>query len=70
MIQDGDGPDPDTGELNWIQQDKETQDDPDDKVYIGKVPIMLRSEFCILDGLADKDQYELNECPYDKVCTP
>lgn len=32
-----------------------------------QVPIMLRSEFCILDNLADKDQYDLNECPYDKV---
>lgn len=28
---------------------------------------MLRSTFCILDGLDDKDLFELNECPYDKV---
>jgi len=32
---------------------------------IGKVPIMLRSTFCILRGLPDQDLYDLNECPYD-----
>ncbi|ORX89614.1 DNA-dependent RNA polymerase II second largest subunit [Basidiobolus meristosporus CBS 931.73] len=36
------------------------------KVFIGKVPIMLRSTFCILSGLEDKDLHELNECPYDQ----
>lgn len=29
---------------------------------------MLRSNFCILDGLAESDVLDLNECPYDKVC--
>lgn len=28
---------------------------------------MLRSNFCILDGLAESDVLDLNECPYDKV---
>ncbi len=36
------------------------------KVFIGKVPIMLRSEFCILWNLADKDLTDLGECPYDQ----
>lgn len=31
-----------------------------------QVPIMVRSDFCILNGLPEKDQYELNECPFDK----
>lgn len=31
-----------------------------------QVPIMLQSQFCILDNLSEKDMYELNECPYDK----
>ncbi|RUS20720.1 hypothetical protein BC937DRAFT_94527 [Endogone sp. FLAS-F59071] len=35
------------------------------KVFIGKVPIMLKSTYCILNGLPDKDLHELNECPYD-----
>lgn len=30
-----------------------------------KVPIMLRSTFCILRGLGDQELYDLNECPYD-----
>ncbi|KAK1222907.1 DNA-dependent RNA polymerase II [Marasmius sp. AFHP31] len=35
------------------------------KVWIGKVPIMLRSTFCILHGLQYQDLNDLNECPYD-----
>lgn len=27
---------------------------------------MLRSNFCILAGLAESDLYDLNECPYDQ----
>lgn len=30
-----------------------------------KVPIMVRSSFCILSGLAEQELYDLNECPYD-----
>ncbi|CAG8562828.1 240_t:CDS:2, partial [Paraglomus occultum] len=37
-----------------------------DKVFVGKVPIMLRSTFCVLHGLEDKNLYALNECPYDQ----
>ena len=89
MVQVGNGPDPDTGEMSWAEDKDEEEDHGDDeKIYIGKVsffaasrtghdlirrmqvPIMLRSEFCILDNLADKDQYDLNECPYDKVSSP
>ena len=36
-----------------------------DKQYIGKIPIMLRSEYCLLNGLSDRDLTELNECPLD-----
>ena len=35
------------------------------KSYIGKIPIMLRSEYCLLSGLIDRDLAELNECPLD-----
>ncbi|KAJ8083675.1 DNA-dependent RNA polymerase II [Marasmius tenuissimus] len=51
------------GEMVW-----ETENDSGaegTKVWIGKVPIMLRSTFCILRGLQDQDLYDLNECPYD-----
>nr|KAG5714252.1 hypothetical protein BaRGS_018469 [Batillaria attramentaria] len=35
------------------------------KTYIGKIPIMLRSTYCLLNGLTDRDLTELNECPLD-----
>ncbi|KAL9716501.1 DNA-dependent RNA polymerase II [Leucoagaricus gongylophorus] len=57
--------DPDTpGEVVW---EAEREDNPDDisKACLGRVPIMLRSTFCILRGLRDQDLYDLNECPYD-----
>ena len=35
------------------------------EVYLGKIPIMLRSRFCALRGKNNRDFYELNECPLD-----
>src|SRR5436305_14100415 len=32
-----------------------------------KIPVMLKSTFCVLHGLDDKSLYALNECPYDQV---
>ncbi|KAF4573157.1 DNA-dependent RNA polymerase II [Pleurotus pulmonarius] len=57
--------DPDVpGEITWAQEHGERAEDAT-KVWIGKVPIMLRSTFCILRDLQDQDLYDLNECPYD-----
>ncbi|GLJ37518.1 hypothetical protein SUGI_0762380 [Cryptomeria japonica] len=36
------------------------------KVFIGKVPIMLRSAYCTLSPTNEKDLHELGECPYDQ----
>ncbi|KAI3991626.1 hypothetical protein MKX01_004902 [Papaver californicum] len=36
------------------------------RVFIGKVPIMLRSKYCTLYGNSEKDLVELGECPYDQ----
>ncbi|EMR10912.1 DNA-directed RNA polymerase II subunit RPB2 [Pneumocystis murina B123] len=46
----------------WIIE----EDEQPSKVFIGKIPIMLRSTFCILNGLPESELYELNECPYDQ----
>ncbi len=47
---------------------EETQDQEHlPKVFIGKVPIMLRSTYCMLSESSDKDLAELGECPYDQV---
>ncbi|GER53278.1 DNA-directed RNA polymerase family protein [Striga asiatica] len=42
----------------------ETQEFP--KVFIGKVPIILRSSYCSLFSLPEKDLMEIGECPYDQ----
>ncbi|CAG8591271.1 30148_t:CDS:10 [Gigaspora margarita] len=46
------------------------KDDPDeetyDKVFVGKIPVMLKSTYCVLHGLDDEHLYALNECPYDQ----
>lgn len=34
-------------------------------IVLGKIPIMLRSTYCLLNGLTDRDLTELNECPLD-----
>ncbi len=67
MVQDGDERDPETGELAWTEERGEGQGEEEEKIYIGKVPIMLKSHFCILDGLEESDVVSLNECPFDKV---
>ncbi|XP_051125161.1 DNA-directed RNA polymerase II subunit RPB2-like [Andrographis paniculata] len=36
------------------------------KVFIGKVPIMLRSSYCSLYNLSEKDLTDLGECPFDQ----
>ncbi|KAK0418556.1 hypothetical protein QR680_013636 [Steinernema hermaphroditum] len=36
-----------------------------EKVFVGKIPIMLRSSYCMLANMSDRDLTELNECPLD-----
>ena len=36
------------------------------KEFIGSVPIMLRSQYCVLTNKTDKELTELNECVYDQ----
>ncbi|EGD81574.1 DNA-directed RNA polymerase II polypeptide [Salpingoeca rosetta] len=48
---------------------RETQDSEPEttttSVHLGKIPIMLRSKFCLLNGKLNDDLYNLNECPLD-----
>ncbi|KAH9997694.1 DNA-directed RNA polymerase II, subunit 2 [Russula compacta] len=58
-------PDGQPGDMVW---ETELEDRPpleNNKVWIGKLPIMLRSSFCILSDLGERELYDLNECPYD-----
>lgn len=47
-----------------IQQVGETEFIP--KVFIGKVPIMLRSTYCVLHGLTESELVTFDECPHDQ----
>ncbi|KAH8599105.1 RPB2, DNA-dependent RNA polymerase II second largest subunit [Bisporella sp. PMI_857] len=56
--------------LVWENESGGSLDESDkgepEKVYIGKVPIMLKSSYCILKDLTEDDLYSWNECPYDQ----
>ena len=54
-----------------VDDDEEGGDDIQDtttydKVYLGEVPIMLRSDYCNLAERSERDLMELGECPYDQ----
>ena len=34
-------------------------------VQIGRIPIMLRSEKCVLNGLSPEETMDMKECKYD-----
>ncbi|GAQ80930.1 DNA-directed RNA polymerase II subunit 2 [Klebsormidium nitens] len=36
-----------------------------EKVFLGKLPIMVRSSFCALSGLSDAQRARAGDCPYD-----
>jgi len=53
-----------TTSIKW-----EREDEPDGataRVFIGKLPVMLRSELCHLRNQTDEALFGLNECPYDQ----
>ncbi|KDD76893.1 domain 6 of RNA polymerase Rpb2 [Helicosporidium sp. ATCC 50920] len=52
---------PDTEE--W---EEETEVTPYDKIFLGEVPTMLRSDYCNLHNTTDRDLTDLGECPYDQ----
>ena len=47
------------------KEDEDPEEQQHQKTFIGKIPIMLRSTYCLLNGLTDRDLCELNECPLD-----
>ncbi|KHJ93906.1 DNA-directed RNA polymerase II subunit RPB2 family protein [Oesophagostomum dentatum] len=48
-----------------IQRDDDITERKYEKVFVGKIPIMLRSSYCMLSNMSDRDLTELNECPLD-----
>ena len=47
------------------REDEDPIEHQNPKTFIGKIPIMLRSTYCLLSNLTDRDLTELNECPLD-----
>ena len=41
------------------------QGEPDIKVYVCSIPLMLGSSRCYMNGLSDKEKLEVGECPHD-----
>ncbi|KAF2107630.1 hypothetical protein BDV96DRAFT_505850 [Lophiotrema nucula] len=52
----------------WEREDEEPSYNPGEepRVFIGKLPVMLRSELCHLRNQPDEALFGLNECPYDQ----
>ncbi len=38
-----------------------------DKIFMGEVPIMLRSSYCSLNDRTNRELTTLGECPYDQA---
>ena len=51
--------------INDMHLEQEGDDEVMEKVFIGRVPIMVRSTFCALSSTSSKDIYSLGECPFD-----
>ncbi|MCJ1269926.1 DNA-dependent RNA polymerase II [Lobaria immixta] len=52
--------------LQWVREDGAEEDEEPTKVFVGKLPIMLKSKYCILKNLNEDELYNWNECPYDQ----
>ena len=52
-------------DLKYEVIDEESEMSDENKIFIGRVPIMLRSKYCLLDELTESDLYKLKECPFD-----
>ncbi|KAI9791745.1 MAG: DNA-dependent RNA polymerase II [Peltula sp. TS41687] len=64
MEVDGEEPAKDTY-LDW--QDEETEEgEAKTNVYVGKMPIMMKSKYCITKDLGEDELFAWDECPYDQ----
>ncbi|KAF2127917.1 RNA polymerase II second largest subunit [Dothidotthia symphoricarpi CBS 119687] len=52
-------------QVRWDREDAPLEGEIG-RVFIGKLPVMLRSELCHLRNQTDEALFGLNECPYDQ----
>lgn len=51
---------------NGADDDGKSESEQEKPFFIGKLPIMLKSKYCVLRDLEEDDLYAWNECPYDQ----
>ena len=66
---DDEGMDPDDRRdrgtyLDWEYESPADQEPT--KVFVGKLPVMLKSKYCVLKDLNEAELYAWDECPYDQ----
>eukprot|EP00041_Stephanoeca_diplocostata_P005102 m.56360 g.56360 ORF g.56360 m.56360 type:complete len:1192 (-) comp15578_c1_seq5:179-3754(-) len=54
-----------TSTVEYPGEEHRSEEKVHERVVIGKVPIMLRSQYCVLHDFSDSDLMYLNECPHD-----
>ena len=59
-----DGRQPGETYYQWEVEDGQ-EDEAPTKVFIGKLPIMLKSKYCLLKDTTDQELHNYGECPYD-----
>ena len=61
--------DPESGTIDELNQAESQVPDNimgNSKVFLGKVPIMIRSSCCILSDISEEDLFSIHECPHDQ----
>ena len=54
-------------ELVWETEYEESEEnDKMERVFVGKMPTMLKSRYCLLKDLSEQELYHWGECPYDQ----
>ncbi|OKL58442.1 DNA-directed RNA polymerase II subunit RPB2 [Talaromyces atroroseus] len=51
--------------LDWEEKPLVISEEEAKGCYIGRIPIMLKSKYCLLKDLSEQSLYNWNECPYD-----
>lgn len=51
----------------FLEWEPESPEEPEAlKVFVGKLPVMLKSKYCVLKDLSEQELYAWDECPYDQ----
>ncbi|KAI5296373.1 DNA-dependent RNA polymerase II [Ascosphaera acerosa] len=51
--------------LQWEEKPLAADEEEEESIFIGRMPIMLKSRYCALKDLPEQTLYNWSECPYD-----